>query len=380
MIALGMMSGTSLDGIDSVLISIRPDGAGYALEQLDFATTLFEPALQDDLRALLPPSPGDLQNAARRDREIGEAYAEAAAALAGDRKIDYVSMHGQTVYHDGDRAITLQFGWPYFVRDRLRASVCFDFRTADCALNGHGAPLVPYVDALLLSSPDEDRVAVNIGGIANLTFLPRGGGPEDAIAFDSGPGNMLIDLFVRHRTQGTQAYDAGGELALRGRVDVALLGAFLRDPYFAAPPPKSTGRERFGSQFLRNDAFDALSVEDGAATLTALTAASLARAIDDVAPPGTRVLVSGGGARNRAILRALQERLDGSRVETTDTMNLSADAKEAVAFAVFGYETLRGRPANLPRVTGASSPTVLGSIAPYRLAELLARVQAACRA
>jgi anhydro-N-acetylmuramic acid kinase len=240
---------------------------------------------------------------------------------------------------------------------------------------------VPYVDALLLSDPHEDRVAVNIGGIANLTVLRRGCGPSDAVAFDSGPGNMLIDAFVRERTSGAKLYDEGGETALRGRVDEPALAAMLGDSYFALAPPKTTGRERFGVQFLQGQPRIAdLSLEDGAATLAALTAESLARAIRSTAPDGARVLVSGGGAHNRAILHSLQERLAGFRVERSDAMNLHPDAKEAIAFALLGYETLRERSANVPRVTGASRAVPLGAIAPYDLRTLLHKVDFECRA
>ncbi len=380
MIAVGLMSGTSLDGIDAAVVELRPKAGSYDLRLLDFATTPYEPELLEGLRTLLPPNPGSIARAAAVHKALGIAYAGAATAVAGGRTIDFAAMHGQTVYHDGALSQTLQLGSPYYLRDRLSASVCFDFRSADCALDGHGAPLVPYVDALLLSSRDEDRVAVNIGGIANLTFLPRGGAGGDAIAFDTGPGNMLIDAFVFQRSGGKKRYDENGEMAAGGSVNQAALQALLRDPYFALPPPKSTGRERFGAQFLseHSGVLGHLSDRDGAATLTALTAATLAEGIQRVAPAGARVLLSGGGAQNRALSGALKERLCAYRVETTDTMQIPGDAKEAIAFAVLGYETLRMRPANLPRVTGARAPAVLGAVAPFRLAALLERVRSEC--
>lgn len=381
MIAIGLMSGTSLDGIDAALVEIHPRGASYAFELLDFGTVPYDRETVDALKSIMPPNDGSTSAVAHMHHHVGELYAEAAARVAGTRKIDYAAMHGQTVYHDGERAITLQLGSPYFLRDRLHATVCFDFRSADCALGGHGAPLVPYVDSLLLTSPDEDRIAINIGGIANLTFLPRAATPEHAIAFDCGPGNMLIDAFLQERTANEKNFDEDGAIATRGTVDRAALDRMLADPYFFQVLPKSTGRERFGSQFLLAEhaaVMQALTLEDGAATLTELTAVTIADAVRQLAPAGCAVLVSGGGAYNTSLMKRLRERLSEYRVETTTDMDLRSDAKEAIAFALLGYETLRERPANLPRVTGASAQAVLGAIVPYEFDSLGRRVQAEC--
>jgi anhydro-N-acetylmuramic acid kinase len=380
MIAVGLMSGTSLDGIDAALVEIRPRGNGYDFDLLAFESAPFDREMRIALACVMPPNRGSASEVAELHRLLGACYAESADRVRGARKVDFAAMHGQTVYHDGPRGVTLQLGSPYFLRDRIGATVCFDFRSADCALGGHGAPLVPYVDSILLTSQDEDRVALNIGGIANLTFLPRGGEPTEALAFDTGPGNMLIDSLVQIRTRGTRLFDEDGALAAAGSVSQAALQPMLGDAYFAQEAPKSTGRERFGSQFLQahNDALQALSLEDAAATLTELTAVTIADALKRVAPSGTRVLLSGGGARNRSLIAAIQKCLSAYRVETMADMHLRSDAKEAVAFAILGYETLRGRPASLPRVTGASRAAVLGAIAPYKLAELLQRVEAEC--
>jgi anhydro-N-acetylmuramic acid kinase len=376
------MSGTSLDGIDAALVRIRPAGASYRVDLLNFVTVPFEEHLASRLRALLPPNSGSVKEVAWAHRALGEAFGEAAVLAAADTPLDYVASHGQTVWHDGDAHVTLQIADPFVIREKAGATVCYDFRSADCAAGGHGAPLVPYVDALLLASADEDRVAVNIGGIANLTAIPRGCAPSDVVAFDSGPGNMLIDAFVRDRSKGAISYDRGGELALHGHADPEALDRMLADRYFAQPAPKTTGRERFGAQFLREHAasLDRLSDEDGAATLAALTAATLADAVRSVSSEGARVLLSGGGAHNQAIVAGLKERLAGFHVERSDAMNLPADAKEAVAFALLGYETLRERGANVPRVTGASRSVVLGAIAPYELNALLYKVEVECRA
>ena len=382
MIAVGLMSGTSLDGIDAALVRLLPRGQSYEVDLLNFQTTKFEESDLHALHNVLPPNSGSTRAVAELHRSLGEAFAQAAVRVAGETEVDYVASHGQTIYHDGNARTTLQIGDPFRIREAMQRTVCYDFRSADCAAGGQGAPLVPYVDALLLTSDSEDRVAVNIGGIANLTVIPRRSAPADVVAFDSGPGNMLIDAFVQSRTQGDAPFDRDGKLALAGSVDGAALEAMLTNPYFALAPPKSTGRERFGAQFLRKhaDHLDALRLEDGVATLTALSAAALADAIKSSAPPRARVLVSGGGADNPAILRELQQRLPEHRVERSDSMNLPADSKEAVAFAILGYETLRARAANVARVTGAKGPVVLGAIAPHDLFELIEKVRLECRA
>lgn len=369
------MSGTSLDGIDAALVELIPKGERYRVSLERFATTPFDGGLRDRLRAALPPEIGSAPAVAQLHADLGAAFARAASVVAHGAPLDFVASHGLTIYHDGPHATTLQIGRPYELRDALQATVVWDFRSADCALGGSGAPLVPYVDALLLSSTEEDRVAVNVGGICNLTVLPRGGSPQDAIAFDCGPGVMLLDAFVDERT--SEPYDRDGRYTAVGSVDETLLAALLADPYFLEPPPKSTGRERFGRQVLdaHRAALGRLTIEDGCATLAAMTVRPLANAIKTYAPANARVIVGGGGARNPALLQMLRIALgDGARVELADAHGLDADAKEAVAFAILGYETLRGRAANLPRVTGARIAGVLGAIVPHALPALLEKV------
>lgn len=380
MIAVGLMSGTSLDGIDAALVRIRPSGERYRIDLFNFRTEPFEPELRALLLQALPPSVATAAQIAALNKKLGEAFARAALEAAGDLPLDYVATHGMTVFHDGGSAQTLQIGDPYVLRDRTQATVCFDFRGADCAAGGQGAPLVPYADALLLADAHEDRVAVNVGGIANLTVLRKGAEAREAVAFDSGPGNMLIDAFVRARTGGAEQYDKDGAYASRGRADRGVLDAMLADPYFAMPAPKSTGRERFGDQFLAaHRQLDSLGIEDGCATLTELTAATLTQAIASAAARGTRVIVSGGGAHNVFLMDRLAQLLPASAVEPSSALGVNPDAKEAIAFAVLGYELLRERPANLPNVTGAAHPTVLGAIAPHELLSLLSKVQSECR-
>lgn len=380
MLAVGLMSGTSLDGIDAALLEIQPRGEGYAVDLRRFETRTFDDDLRDELLALLPPNAGSVERLARLHKRLGKAYAHAAKSVARSAKPAFIASHGQTVWHDGRAGITLQIGDAFTIREALGATVCYDFRSADTAAGGQGAPLVARVDALLLRDDREDRVALNLGGIANVTLLRAGASPEAVIAFDTGPANMLIDRFIAERTHGVSSFDRNGAVAAAGRVDDALLAALIADDYFALSPPKTTGRERFGGQFLARYAgeFAQLSTEDGAATLTELTAISIAQALARAGFASARVIVSGGGAHNRELLARLAARLDGARVETSDAMGIPADAKEAIAFAVLGYETLRGRAGNVPAATGAAHPAILGAIAPYELSALLAEIGREC--
>lgn len=375
MIGLGLMSGTSLDGIDAALVRIVPQAQGYDLDLLHFETVPYSAALRSELLAALPPNAGSTAAIACLHRAVGIAFADAAQKVASAGTPQFVASHGQTMWHDGSARTTLQIGDAFLIREAMGATVCYDFRSADCAAGGHGAPLVPYVDVLLLRDPNEDRVALNIGGIANLTLLHRDG---DVAAYDTGPGNVLLDAFIAQRTGA--AFDDGGALASRGRIDKDALAAMLAEPYFAEPAPKTTGRERFGAHFLTQHAgaLDRLSAEDGAATLTELTATTIADAVSAQRFAPKRVIVSGGGAHNRALLDRLSAHFAESAIEQSDTYGLPADAKEAMAFAVLGYETLRGRPANVMAATGARHPAVLGAVAPHRLSELLRSVEHEC--
>jgi anhydro-N-acetylmuramic acid kinase len=377
-IAVGLMSGTSLDGVDAALVDIRPALKGYEIALRRFVTLPFEPEVVSLLERALPPQCGSTADAALLHRALGEAFAQAAVTAAQGEHVDYVASHGQTVWYDAARRLTLQLGDPFIIREATSASVCYDFRSADCAAGGTGAPLVPYGDALLFRSDEEDRVALNIGGIANLTALRKGS--DEIVAFDTGPGNMLVDALVRERSNGAQRYDRDGRGAARGTVDVALLREMLADAYFSRAAPKATGRERFGSQFLReHPTVDRLSLDDAIATLTELTAASIADAVLSLRMDRARIIVSGGGANNATLLSRLAARLPDARVERSDAMKVSADAKEAIVFAMLGYETLRERAANVPRVTGARRAVPLGAIAPHDLRALLAAVERECR-
>jgi anhydro-N-acetylmuramic acid kinase len=380
MLAIGLMSGTSLDGVDAALVQILPRAARYDVELLRFKTYAFDADLRAELLDALPPNAGSVEAVTGLHHELGRAYADAALAVAGSDRVGFVASHGQTMWHDGASHVTFQIGDPFIIREAVETTVCYDFRSADCAAGGQGAPLMARVDALLLASKDEDRAALNLGGIANVSLLRKGAPPEQTIAFDTGPANMLVDAFVRDRTAGICNFDRNGILAAAGSPDADLLAAMLADEYFAVPPPKTTGRERFGAQFLERyaEGLSKQSLENGVATLTELTAASIAGAIVRAGFADARVVASGGGAHNEALLARLAERLPAASVETSNAMGLPIDAKEAIGFAVLGYETLRGLPGNIPAATGARHAVVLGAIAPHNLRDLLAAIEREC--
>jgi len=376
MLAVGLMSGTSLDGIDAALVRLEPAARGYDLELVRAETTPFPPRLGGLLRAALPPHEPPPRVVAALDGLLGRALGRAARAVAGDATPDFVASHGLTLYHDGSHRRTMQLGDPYAIRERCAATVVFDFRRADCAAGGQGAPLVPFVDALLFGESAEPTVALNLGGIANVTLVPPRGTQAGVRAWDTGPGMMLVDAFARER--GAGRWDESGALAARGRVNEDVLAALLRDAYFALPPPKSTGRERFGAAFLARHgvAVDALDTAEGCATLCALTVETIARDLERAGLTHGRVLAAGGGTHNATMLRMLAQRLGAAfTVRSTAELGVDPDAKEAIAFAILGYETLRGRAAGLRSVSGARTNVVLGAIVPHRLDELIAKLQ-----
>jgi anhydro-N-acetylmuramic acid kinase len=376
MITVGLMSGTSLDGIDAVRVALRPRAHGYDVETRAFLTLPFDAALRARIVAAYPPARLDALAFSALHADVGNAFAQAALA-AGAAEAAFVASHGLTLAHDGDAQHTLQIGDPFRIREATGRTVLYDFRSGDTAAGGSGAPLVPYVDALLLAHPTETRVALNLGGIANLTVLPPGAVPTDVTAFDCGPANLPIDTYVDLRTAGKVRFDRAGAFARAGAPNEPLLAEWLADPYFARRPPKSTGREQFGAAFVTRyrAALDALPFPDAVRTLTELTVRTVAAAIRGAAPWAARTIVSGGGAHNLALIDGLRAALPGE-VETSAAYGIDPDAKEAIAFALLGYETLRERPAGLPHVTGARGPRVLGAIAPAGLEALIARVRA----
>ena len=365
----GLISGTSLDGIDVAICDVTERNGEIAVTCDRFATVPFAEPLRARIMAAYPPAPAGALELSALHAAIGEAFGDAAITVAAGTPLDAVASHGVTIAHDGAAQHTLQLGDPFRIRERTNATVIHDFRSADTAAGGTGAPLVPFVDALLFAK-HAPCAALNLGGIANMTILP------DGIAFDSGPANLPIDTYVALRTNSAQRYDENGTLANSGTVHEALLTRLLHDPYFSRPLPKTTGREEFGVPFIeqwRTD-LDVLSLADAVATLTMLTVRTVAEALKGVSPAANLLIASGGGARNPALIEGLRNELPGVRIAISDEFGVDADAKEAMAFAVLGYAALRERPAGLPRVTGARGPRVLGSIVPHDLRSLLERI------
>ncbi len=362
----GVMSGTSLDGVDAVVADFAAsDGIACAL--LGASHLAFPPDLRDELLRLQASGPDELARAARCANVLADLYAVALREACLAAKVDpgavvAAGVHGQTVRHRPDEGWTLQINNPARVTELAGMCVVADFRARDVAAGGQGAPLVPAFHHALFARADRHRVVANIGGIANISDLPPAGPVR---GFDTGPGNVLLDLWcLRHR--GT-AFDTDGAWAATGVVNADLLATMLAEPYFALPPPKSTGRDLFNAEWL--DAVLARRnwrgpMADVAATLVALTARSLADAIDAQAGAAREVLVCGGGARNATLMRALGAALPGRSVRATDADGVAADHVEALAFAWLAREALAGRPGNLPAVTGASGPRVLGAIYP----------------
>jgi anhydro-N-acetylmuramic acid kinase len=344
------MSGTSLDGIDVAIVEIR----GRQIRTLGFRSTRYPKATR---AALLAPL-----NAAAISRlnfQLGQLYARAVLdAIRRFGPVGLIGCHGQTVYHEGGKH-TLQIGEPAVVAERTGVAVVSNFRARDIAAGGQGAPLVPFADYLLFRHPRRTRVALNIGGIANVTIIPHGARPEDVLAFDTGPGNMVIDALVDESTKGRRRYDRDGRIAATGQINRTLLAELLRDPYYRKAGPKSAGREQYGAAFVERMKGAETSYPNLIATATALTAATIAGGLRGMAGD---LIVSGGGVHNRQVMGQIAALLPELRVTTSAEYGIDPDAKEAIAFAVLAYETWRGRPSNLPSATGAKRAVVLGSV------------------
>jgi anhydro-N-acetylmuramic acid kinase len=362
MIIAGIMSGTSLDGIDVAVVDIR--GRSFSVKA---SWTMPYPAKVREA-ILRASSPAEI---ARLHFLLGELYAK--AVERSKPRPQLIACHGQTIHHEGEPvpflghriASTLQIGEASLIAERTGVPVVSDFRPRDIAAGGHGAPLVPYVDYLLFRHRRRGRVALNIGGIANITAIPPGATPDQVIAFDTGPGNMVIDALVTEYTHGKRTYDRDGRLTARGRVNKALLDRLLAEPYYRRRPPKTAGREQYGRQFIQRLLRTRLPLLDLIATATVLTAATVALGIRQfVHAPVHELIVSGGGAKNPEIIKHLAAFLPEVVIATSSDFGIDIDAKEAIAFAILGYETWRGRPSNLPSATGARHAVVLGKITP----------------
>jgi anhydro-N-acetylmuramic acid kinase len=373
----GIMSGTSLDGIDVAIIDITGSGFKAKINVLASHSVPYPKKVREALLGMsnTAAQTGDIS---RLNFLLGELYAEAVEETAERSEIPVESIkligcHGQTIFHEGQGAqylgkkvaSTMQIGESSVISERLGIDVISNFRERDIAAGGKGAPLVPYLDYMLLRHRGRGRVALNIGGIANLSAIPPNTNAERLIAFDTGPGNMVIDQLVSRITLGRQTFDRDGVFASRGQIDPKLLAKLLRDKYFRAKPPKTAGREQFGAEFVSKLLDTELSTEDLIATATALTAESIALGIRNFVIPEMRVdevFVSGGGAHNPTLVAMFRKAMGSIPVMMSSEVGLDVDAKEAVAFAVMAYETAHARPSNVPKATGAKRPVVLGKL------------------
>jgi len=376
----GLMTGTSADGLDLALVDFVGLGLESSHEMVAYRETPLDAALRREILAVAAAETLAPERLLRLDVALGEYYAaavlELAATIPDGGRIEAIGLHGQTVRHvpredGGGTALTLQLGSAAVLAERTGIPVVSNFRIRDTAAGGEGAPLVPIVDWWLFRSDAESRALLNLGGMANLTHLPRGAGLDAVLAFDTGPGNAVIDAVAEITSHGRERHDPEGRGAGAGRASEALLAELLDDPFFARTPPRSTGRERFGAAYAqrligRGEALG-LGREDLLATATELTAASIADAARRfLASRGgaDAWIVSGGGAHNRSLMAALERRLAPARVERAAGAGVPSDAKEALAFAFLAHLTLCGRAGNVPTATGAAHAVVLGQITP----------------
>ncbi len=367
-LGVGLMSGTSLDGVDAALV--RFEGPTHAA-LLDFVTRPYDEGERAELRAALEPGArADAAAFARLHVRIAEWAADAVQILLAQShtpatELGFIAFPGQTVWHEPP-AVTWQLGEPAVLAERFGVRVVSGFRPRDVAAGGQGAPLVPMADVLLFAAADHPRVLLNLGGMANITYVARRAEEEGVLAFDTGPGVAVIDGVAR-LVDGRRSYDRDGLIAAKGKVEEAVLSELLADPFFAAPPPKSTGRERFGDSYAR-ELHRRVPGPDGVATAVELTARTVSDAVGRWVPGDTEVVASGGGCHHPGLMAALQRCLDalpGRRpLRRFDELFFPGDAKEAVAFALLGYLTLHGQPGNVPAATGAVGPRVLGAVTP----------------
>jgi anhydro-N-acetylmuramic acid kinase len=378
LIVAGVMSGTSADGIDVALVRLAGEGSGLQYELLRHHHTPYPKIVREAVLRAMNAQRISVAELSRLNLLLGELYAEAvqrAVKAAGAVNLDLIGCHGQTIYHQAEPSVyrgrrvscTWQTGEAAIISARLGTPVVSDFRPADMAAGGKGAPLVPFLDYALFRDERVGRIVQNLGGIGNLTAIPAGARPNDVVAFDTGPGNMVIDQLMQIRT--AKPFDRDGAVAAKGKVLQGILEESLRLPFFRQQPPKTAGREEFGrefaKQFLRR--CGRAATPDVIATATALTAESVSQAISRFVLPSGRFaeyIVSGGGARNKTLMKMLRERLDrfGLKMKTSDDFGLPGQAKEAVAFAVLAYQTWHRRPGNIPSATGAKKAVVLGKI------------------
>jgi len=382
MLVLGLMSGTSVDGIDVSLVRISGAPPNLQIKLLNHTSVAFPATVREEILRIAEQTPVTSGELSQLHFRLGHIYADAALAACKNFRIspntvDLIGNHGQTIFHQGkavpylgaQTASTLQIGEASIVAARTGITTVSDFRPADLALGGNGAPLVPFADYALYRHPKLGRISLNIGGIANITVIPANAKTSQVFAFDTGPGNMLIDALVSHFTHGRQRFDKNSVLAQQGHAIPALLDDLLRDPYLKLAPPKSTGREYYGAAYVKK--LLALGKKHHAKpndlirAATLFAALSIVDALNRFVLPKDKIqqlIVSGGGAQNPLLLAQLSAALPNLAVITSDELNVPTDAKESLAFALLAYETFHQRASNIPSATGARGPAILGKI------------------
>ncbi len=381
---VGLMSGTSVDGVDAAVVELSGNAESTELGRVIFERIPYSPELRGKVLALMLPETSRVDDICRMNFVLGEVFADAtlqvirAAGLEAD-DIDLIGSHGQTIYHIPNAETccgittrsTLQIGEPAIIAERTGITTVADFRMRDVAAGGQGAPLVPYADYILLRDAEKSRVIQNIGGIGNLTLLPAGCSLDEVIAFDTGPGNMVIDAVVSIITCGELEFDESGKIAASGNVVPDLLDWALSHPFFRKAPPKTTGREEFGSHFTKEMVeraqAEGISDCDLVATATALTAESIVESYKKWVLPNCKldqVVIGGGGSYNGALIDMLRKGLPEVDVMVHEDLGISSDAKEAIAFAILANDAVCGCFTNVPKATGARHGVVLGKIIP----------------
>jgi anhydro-N-acetylmuramic acid kinase len=377
---IGLISGTSADGIDAALVEVSGTGLRARLRLITGLTVPFRPADRDELFRMFDPSTATVDRITAFNFHLGDLFADAALAVIAQAgvpvtDVDLIGSHGQTIWHiPAPHGSTLQIGEPAVIAERTGLPVVADFRVADMAAGGQGAPLASYFDLVVFRHPTLTRAAQNIGGIGNVTYLPArtpdGCGPEDVLAFDTGPGNLVIDAVVADVTGGQHAFDRDGTIATRGHISVEWLAQLLADPYLHQTPPKTTGREIYGAPFARRLLTEAqargLSADDTVATVSALTADSIIAAYwEFLLPRGPlhEVVLSGGGSYNGFLRRRIAAAL-GIPVRTSEDLGINGKLKEAMLIALLASDAVAGVPTNVPAATGARGPRVLGKFVP----------------
>ncbi len=361
---VGLISGTSFDGIDAAVADLSLRDEEVLLRPLGATSVAYTPDLRAALVAAMPPSPTTAAELCALDTRIGQAFADAAATAVADLAdggADLIVSHGQTLYHwvEGRAVLgTLQIGQPAWIAERTGLPVVADLRVRDVAAGGQGAPLASLLDVLLLGATGEVRAALNLGGIANLTIVAP---DREPVAFDVGPANALLDAAVSHFTRGAETFDRDGARGSRGRVHAGLLARLRADPYYALPAPKTTGKEYFHLPYLLA-AVDGVEPDDVLATVTALTAITVAEACREHGV--TSVIAAGGGTANPTLMAMMRAELAGIDVTTIDHLGIPSDAKEAYAFALMGFLTVHGLPGTIPACTGAARASLLGCLLP----------------